>query len=147
MLYKFQNLNKYGTLRTRIIHSPEGTPFSFNPKGFGKFVNVQAFRYEYKHEVLPPSLFTDQDGQKWIVPTWQKVHPETRLKDINWVKPKPKKRTAPLVETNISSSNGSEYETKYYPDSGNYYCTCPGTWRAKDRKCKHIKALIEKIND
>ena len=39
------------------------------------------------------------------------------------------------------------YKTRFYPDSGNYTCNCPGTWRAKDRKCKHIiKLQNEKLN-
>eukprot|EP01052_Picozoa_sp_SAG31_P034731 SAG31_NODE_4097_length_3590_cov_3.464353_10_plen_113_part_01 len=91
MLYKFTNKNKYGTLRSRIIYRPNGEGFKFNPKNFGDFVDVSVFRYTYKGEMLPPSLFTDQQGQKYIVPSWQKVLPETTLEDINWVKPKPKK--------------------------------------------------------
>ena len=73
--------------------------------------------------------------------------PETTFDDIVWVKPKKKKRKEPIIETHTSSSADIEYTTKYYPDSGNYYCTCPGTWRAKDRRCKHIKALEEKIKN
>lgn len=141
MLYKFQNLNKYGTLRTRIIHSPEGTPFSFNPKGFGKFVNVQTFKYEYKHQVLPPSLYTDQDGQKWIVPTWQKVHSETTLKDINWVKPKVKKQKPQKGEWLFESSSDPGHFYKVTQVGVTYKCNCPGVWRAKDRQCKHIKEI------
>ena len=89
-LWKFTNLNKYGNPRSRIIYKPDGEPFGFNPKGFGSFINVRMFRYEYKHEVLPPTLATF-NGQKYIVPSWQKVDPNTTLKDINWIKPKPKK--------------------------------------------------------
>ena len=142
-LFKFQNLNKHGNLRTRIVHSPT-SQFSFKPAGYGKFVNVQRFYYEMKHPYLSASLFTDSNGDKFILPTWEKVHPKTTLEDIKVVRPKPKKRTEPIIETHISSSKDIEYTTKYYPDSGNYYCTCPGTWRAKDRRCKHIKALEEK---
>ena len=91
MLYKFTNTNKYGNLRHRIIYRPDGEGFKFNPKGFGPFVNVEVFRYTYKHPILPPSLFTGQDGKKFIVPIWKEVLPETTLEDINWVKPKPKK--------------------------------------------------------
>ena len=87
MLWKFTNTNKYGNLRSRIIYRPDGQPFSFNPKGFGKFVHVKVFKYVYEHPLLPPSLFTGQDGKKFIVPTWQEVLPETTLNDINWVKP------------------------------------------------------------
>ena len=139
-LFKFQNLNKYGNLRTRIVHSPT-SQFSFKCRGLGKFVNVQRFYYEVEHAYLCPALYTDRNGDKILLPTMQKVHPKTTLDDVKLTRPKVEKRTEPVIETNISSSSGVEYTTKYYPDSGNYYCTCPGTWRAKDRRCKHIKAL------
>ena len=142
-LFKFQNLNKHGNLRTRIVHSPT-SQFSFNPSGYGKFVNVQRFYYEMKHPYLSASLYIDDNGDKFILPSMEKVHPETTLNDIINIKPKVKKRTEPIIETSISSSGDVTYETKYYPDSDNYYCSCPGTWRAKDRRCKHIKALEEK---
>ena len=143
-LFKFQNLNKYGDLRTRIVHHPTSA-FSFYPKGYGRFVNTQRFYYEMEHEYLSPALYTDSNGDKFILPTWEKVHPKTTLEDIKVVRPKPKKRTEPIIETHISSSKDIEYTTKYYPDSGNYYCSCPGTWRAKDRRCKHIKEMELKM--
>ena len=86
-LWKFTNKNKYGTLRSRIMYKPDGQAFSHGP-GFGSFVNVQMFKYEYKHEVLPPSLVTFGD-KTYIVPTWQEVDPNTTIKDITWIKPKP----------------------------------------------------------
>ncbi len=140
-LWKFTNLNKYGNHRSRIIYKPDGEAFGFNPKGFGSFVNVQMFKYEYKHEIIPPSLFIDQEGQKYIVPTWQKVDSNTTLKDIEWVKPKPKKQRAKtVIETHISGSGLGEYTTKYYPESGKYHCSCPGYWRSKGN-CKHVKGM------
>ena len=143
-LFKFQNLNKHGNLRTRIVHSPT-SQFSFKPAGYGKFVNVQRFYYEVEHAYLSPALYTDDNGDKFILPTWEKVHPETTLEDIKLIRPKIKKRTEPIIETSISSSSDVTYETKYYPDSGKIYCSCPGQWRAKDRRCKHIKAMELKI--
>lgn len=119
--------------------------FTFNPRGLGKFVNVQRFRYEYHHDYMAPQMQV-KDGEKFIIPGNIKVHPETTFDDIVWIKPKKEKRTEPTIETHTSSSNGGEYKTKYYPDSGNYYCSCPGTWRAKDRRCKHIKQLENKVN-
>jgi hypothetical protein len=141
-LFKFQNLNKYGILRTRIVHSPT-SQLSFKCRGLGTFVNVQRFRYEYHHPYMAPSMQVI-DGERFIIPGMKKVHPETTFDDIRWIKPKKKKRSKPIIETHTSSSADIEYTTKYYPDSGNYYCSCPGTWRAKDRRCKHIKALEEK---
>ena len=139
-LFKFQNLNKHGNLRTRIVHSPT-SQFSFKPKGFGKFVNVQRFYYEMEHEYLIPTLYVNLKGEKIMMPDGIKVHPETTLNDIKMKRPKPKKRKEPIIETHISSSSGAEYTTRYFPDSGKIYCSCPGSWRAKDRRCKHIKAM------
>ena len=143
-LFKFQNLNKYGNLRTRIVHSPT-SQFSFKPAGYGKFVNVQRFYYEVEHAYLSPALYTDDNGNKFMLPTFQKVHSETTLEDVKLIRPKKTQRSEPIIETSISSSGDVTYETKYYPDSGNIYCSCPGTWRAKDRRCKHIKAMELKV--
>ncbi len=139
-LFKFQNNNKHGNLRTRIVHSST-SQFSFKPKGLGSFVNVQRFYYEMEHEYLTPILFNDQNGDKIMMPDGIKVHPKTTLNDIKVVRPKPKKRKEPIIETHISNSSGTEYTTRYFPDSGKYHCTCMGYWRAKDRRCKHIKLM------
>ena len=139
-LWKFTNKNKYGTLRSRIIYRPDGEAFSFNPKGFGSFVHVQMFKYEYKHEIIPPHLL-ELNGKKYIMPLWQEVDPNTTLKDINWIKPKPKKQRAKtVIKTHISGSGLGEYTTKYYPESGKYHCSCPGYWRSRGN-CKHVKQM------
>ena len=138
-LWKFTNLNKHGNLRSRIIYRPDGEAFGFNPKGFGPFVNVQMFRYEYEG-AIPPALATFS-GQKYIMPSWQKVDPNTTLKDITWIKPKPKKQRAKtVIKTHISGSGLGEYTTKYYPESGKYHCSCPGYWRSGGN-CKHVKQM------
>ena len=138
-LWKFTNLNKYGNYRSRIVYRPDGEAFGFNPKGFGPFINVQMFRYEYKG-IIPPALATI-GGQKYIMPSWQKVDPNTTLKDINWVKPKPKvKRSKTVIRTFNSGSSDAVYTTKYYPDSGKYFCDCPGSWRSRGN-CKHVKQM------
>ena len=86
-LMQFSNKNKHGNTRTRLIYS-ESTSIGFNPAGFGSFIAVNLFKYDYEHPVMPPHLFVDQEGDKYIVPSWQKVHPKTELGDINWIKPK-----------------------------------------------------------
>ena len=141
MLYKFTNTNKYGNLRHRIIYRPEGKGLGFNPKGFGPFVNIEVFRYTYKGEMLPPSLFTDNDGQKWIVPTWQKVLPETTLSDIKWVKPQLPKPKQQKGEWLFESKSDPGHFYKVTQVGVTYKCNCPGVWRAKDRQCKHIKEV------
>ena len=143
-LFKFQNLNKHGNLRTRIVHSPT-TQFKYKCEGLGKFVNVQRFKYEYHHSHISPQMQV-RKGERFIMPGNIKVHIETTFNDIVWIQPQPKKRTEPIVKINVSSSNGSKYQTKYFPDSGNYQCNCMGYFRAKDRRCKHIKELEVEVN-
>ena len=145
MLYKFTNTNKYGNLRHRIIYRPDGEGFKFNPKGFGPFVNVEVFRYTYEGEMLPPSLFTSQDGKKFIVPTWQEVLPETTLKDINWIKPKVKKEKPQKNEFQFESKSDPGHFYKVTVTGTKVDCTCSGKWRAKDRQCRHMKDVKKQL--
>ena len=43
-----------------------------------------------------------------------------------------------------SSSSDSIYKVRQNGDK--LKCDCPGTWRAKDRRCKHIKEVEKKLN-
>ena len=145
-LWHFTNLNKYGNPRSRIFHRPDGEAFSFNPNGFGSFVAVRRYKYEYEHPVLPPTIL-ELNGKTYLMPLWKEVVKGTTVDDIEWIKPKPKKkRTEPVIETFTSGSSDSVYTTKYYPDSGNFHCTCPGSWRSRGN-CKHIKELRNKVNE
>ena len=143
-LWKFTNLNKYGNPRTRIFHTPEGKAFSHGP-GFGP-TWVSRYKYEYKGEVMPPSLL-ELNGKTYIMPIWKEVVKGTTLNDIEWIKPKPKKKAETIVVETPSSKGDVIYKTRFYPDSGNYTCNCPGTWRAKDRMCKHIIKLKSEIEN
>ena len=119
-LYKLDNYTKQGFLRSRIIPWKDGKQFSINPHGYGKYVGVRRFKYEYTHPQMAPRLYTShQNGKKYIIPTWQEVLPETTLGDINWIKPKLKVKEKPVIKTHISGSGLGEYTTKYYP------CLCP----------------------
>ena len=144
-LWSFSNLNKYGNLRTRIIYRPDGEAFSINPKGLGPTIFVKRFRYQYEHPYMPPTIL-ELNGKTYLMPLWQEVINGTTINDIEWVKPKPKKkRSETVIETFTSSSSENIYETKYYPDSGKFYCSCPGSWRSRGN-CKHIKELKNKLN-
>jgi len=140
-LWKFYNTNKYGTVRSRIIYNPDNKPFSYNPKGFGWFQGAHRFKYDHEH-MYPPAIFTSPtDGQKYIVPGWQKCHPDTQLSDINWIKPEVKK-VEPEKNTwkfESSSAPGTFYFVRQ--TGTRLTCTCSGSWRAKDRRCKHIKEV------
>ena len=141
MLYEFSNYNKYGNVRTRVIPWPKGKAFGVNPKGLGSFIGVKVFKYKYEHELNPPSLL-NLTGKKYIVPGWIEVLPETELNDIEWVKPKIKikEKQKNVVIKSPSSSSDKVYTTTFYPDSGKFYCDCPGSWRSQGN-CKHIKSL------
>ena len=137
-LWKFTNLNKYGNPRTRIFHTPEGKAFSHGP-GFGPTM-VRRFKYEYKDSVMPPSIL-ELNGKTYLMPIWKEVEKGTTINDVEWIKPKPKRKYETVVVETPASGSDTIYKTRFYPDTGNYTCTCPGTWRAKDRRCKHIKKL------
>jgi hypothetical protein len=109
------------------------------------------FRYEYNHASIPPALFTSPlDGQKYIVPAWTKVHPDTQLSDINWVKPEPK-----VVKQKQQQLDPTEYKFESKSEPGSFYvvrvigdkvkCNCAGQYRAKDRQCKHMKEVKQKL--
>tara|TARA_R110002060_G_scaffold66885_1_gene75646 strand:+ start:6495 stop:6932 length:438 start_codon:yes stop_codon:yes gene_type:complete len=139
-IVEFSNLNKYGNLRTRRFWQ-EKSNLSINPKGFGPFIGFKLFKYDHNH-YMSPSLVTIGD-KRYIVPTWVEVLPETRLEDINWIKPKTKltvKKSKTVIKTFSSSSSDATYTTKFYPDSGKYFCDCPGSWRSLGN-CKHIKQM------
>jgi len=142
-LWEFKNLNKHGNFRTRIIHTKGA--LSIPGSGFGPSVIARRFKYKYEEPVMAPTLFKT-NGKTYLMPIWKEVIEGTTLDDIEWIKPKPKVKKEPIIETHVSSSNTDKmYKTTYYPDSGNFRCTCPGSWRAADRRCKHIKELEKKV--
>jgi hypothetical protein len=143
-LWKFTNLNKHGNYRSRIIHTKGA--LSIPGSGFGPTIFANRFKYEYKGEVLPPTI-ANINGKTYLMPLWKEVIEGTTADDVEWIKPKPKVKQEPIIETHTSSSNADKtYKTAYYPESGKFYCDCPGRWRAFDNRCKHIKTLELKIN-
>ena len=120
----------------------ESSQYEFVLDG-SRFHATQRVIYYHRHS-YPPALYTDQEGKKFIVPTWTEVHPATQLCDIRW-EPPVTKEVKKEVKTFVSSSDASiKYQTsKTTLPTGEvkYSCNCPGKWRAKDGQCKHIKAL------
>jgi len=91
-------------------------------------------------------VLADFNGKRYLLPIWEEVPMGTKLKDIQWEKEQIKsKPLSVIVETFVSSSDSNIlYKTQKaeQPDgSFKYSCTCPGAWRAKDKRCKHIKEL------
>lgn len=147
MLWKVITKNKFGNPRTRIIYSKPNKSFSHG-MGFGGFVSVSLFRYQYKHPTLPPAIFKSSNGDLYVVPTWDKVVEGTTLKDIHWVKDKVKTEEikTDLKEWKFESKSkpGSFYIVKQISDY-KVTCNCSGQYRAKDRKCIHLKTVMKEL--
>jgi len=125
--------NKYITYTKGTIRSYKPSPSLYSCSG-------RIFKYDYEHQFAPTLVVLS--GQKYIVPTYQKVHPQTELSDINWIKPQPKNQ--PVVEKNewlFESSSDPGHFYRVRQSGTKYTCNCPGVWRSKDRRCKHIKQV------
>ena len=79
-LWHFTNFNKYGNPRSRIFHRPDGEGFSHGP-GFGPTM-VRRFKYDYKGEVMPPTLL-ELNGKTYLMPLWKEVVMGTTLDDTD----------------------------------------------------------------
>jgi len=147
-LFEFTNKNKHGQLRKRIVYS-ESIVFTFKPKGLGDFVCVRPFKYESRSKYY--GLF-NIDGKKYLTPDWIEVLPETTINDIKAFeeetrgrKPKTKKLDNPGEWRFESKSDpGSYYVVKQVSDY-KVSCTCSGQYRAKDRKCRHMKEVMKEL--
>ena len=143
--HKVTILGQEITYTNKFIKHTESTTYGFKPQSSLVSCASRLLKYEYTHPTLGPTLFTTNDGEKYIMPTWQKVHPETTYNDIEWIKPETVK---PVVEKNTWKFESSS-------DPGTFYtvrqtgikltCNCQGVWRAKDRRCKHIKEVEQKL--
>ena len=144
-IVEFSNLNKHGNIRTRRFFQ-EKSNLSINPSGFGPFIGFKLFKYDYQGHTVP--TIAKINTKTYLMPIWQEVIEGTTLNDINWLKPKikTKEKQKNIIVKSSSSSSDKVYTTTFYPDSGKFYCDCPGRWRALDSKCKHIKALELKTN-
>lgn len=140
LLYKVTKITWDGVETTEYIRTAQ---LSFKSEGH-KGVFVTPIKYDYEHPILPPSIVAGRDGKKYIVPTWQEINPLTTLEDINWVPKKIGPKPEPHTWTFKSSSGDGVYKVK---QTGNTLkCNCMGFFRAKDRRCKHIKSVEKEIN-
>ena len=136
MLWKFTNTNKYGHFRSRIVHSEGALKVG---RGFGPIQAAQRFRYESRS---PYFGLVEIKGKKFLTPDWIEVHLQTTLADI---KHEPVVVEVPVQKsewTFKSESSDSVYRVRQ--NGLKLTCTCPGSWRAADRRCKHIKE-VEKL--
>ena len=142
MLWKFTNTNKYGNLRSRIVHSEGALKVG---RGFGSFQSAQRFRYESRSPYFG-LMVSPTNGKKYLTPDWIEVHPQTTLADIKHealvVIEQPKEKNEWIFE---SSSGDGFYKVRQVGVT--LKCTCPGSWRAADRRCKHIKSVENELRN
>lgn len=149
-LFEFTHKTKYGQLRKRIVHS-ESSQFTIKP-GFGDFVGVKSFKYMSRSPYAPG--LTRSNGVLYMIPDWVEVLHETTVNDIKAFEEegrgRPKKDTKKI-------NNPTEWKFESKSDPGSYYvvkqvseykvsCTCSGQYRAKDRKCRHMKQVMEELD-
>jgi len=146
--HKVNILGQEITYTNKFLKYTEKTSYGFKPASSLVSHASRLFKYTYEHPQFPPTL-TVLGGQKYIMPTWQKVHPETTLADIEWIKPE-KPVEAP-VEKNTWKFESSSDPGHFYTvrQSGlKLTCNCSGFWRAKDRDkgCKHVQEVRKQLS-
>lgn len=134
------------TFKNDIIKYSPTTIHSHVPDEGTVYTIVSIFKYEVESP-FQPTLFTNQRGEKFIVPQRIKVHPKTELTDIIWTKPEVKVRVKSETHTVVTDS-GATYKTKYNPETKEWKCNCFGYYRLKDRSqgCKHIKLKRQELS-
>ena len=143
--HKVTILGQEITYTNKFIKHIEGTTYSFKPQSSLVSCSSRLFKYEYEHAYLSPTLFIDNKGNKFIMPTNQKVHSKTTYKDIEWIQPE---KVKPVVEKNTWKFESSSEKGLFYTVRQNglrLSCNCQGVWRSKDRRCKHIKEVEQKL--
>jgi hypothetical protein len=144
--HKVSILGQEITYTNKFIKYTKSTSYGFKPQSSLISHASRLFKYEFEHAYLSPSLFIDSKGDKYMVPSWIKVHPKTTLADIEVVRPI-KNVEAPIEKNSWKFESSSEKGLFYtVRQNGNKLtCTCSGMWRAKDKRCKHIKEVEQKL--
>ncbi len=144
---------KDGTVETKIISLKDGEVFSVKPqKDNIQHAGVRTFKYRVpKHKYLPKAIV--RFGNKTLIyPSQIPCHPDTTLDDIieEVEETVVEQETSTLVveEKKTWEFESSSGDGKYFVSLnkfGNPKCNCPGVWRAKDKRCKHIKEVEKEL--
>ena len=135
-----------GREEIKIVPSNETTIYPRRDKI--KYCFHKSFKYKVKKHSYLPSCIINFTNKKVIMPANIECHPKTTLDDIIEIIEEVKLKKLKIEEKNIwkfkSSSSDSVYKVRQNGDR--LRCDCPGMWRAKDRRCKHIKEVEKKLN-
>jgi len=116
----------------------------------GDFVAVRPFKY-MSNSPYTPGL-TRVNGKLYMIPDWIEVLPETTINDIKAFEEETRGRKKGTKKVD----NLTEWRFESKSDPGSYYvvkqvsdykvsCTCSGQYRAKDRKCRHMKEVMQEL--
>lgn len=133
-----------GRKEDTIIFTDNSTPTTIYPKRDRiRHSFLTTFRYKVKIKFGEAVAIVRFKDKTLLMPKGIEVHPKTTIEDIDILqtKSKVKKQLPPNIHTFKSSSSDSVYTVREI--AGMYKCNCPGSYRAKDKKCKHIKSLIK----
>ena len=150
MLYKLSLGYEDGSFETKIDYKEPNTIFTIYPQRDKiRYSSFTPFKYEVeKHPSRPVTIIHFLD-KSVIYPAQIECHPKTTLNDIR------------IIETNIlppdppKIEESKQWKFKSSSSDGIYVvkqtikglkCDCPGSWRAKDRKCKHIREVENILN-
>jgi len=108
------------------------------------FCLCRPFKYKVDKHAYLPAAIVKFSNKTVIMPAGIECHPGTTLDDIEIIdnspkeKPEPKPREKRTWKFESASSDGF-YTVR--ENMGVLRCNCMGVWRAKDRRCKHIKEV------
>lgn len=104
-----------------------------------------------KHRYLPNAIVRLGD-KTYIYPSQIECHPDTTLEDIivdvEEIVIEEETSTLHEGEKKTWEFESSSGDGKYFVSLnkyGNPKCNCPGVWRAKDKRCKHIKEVEKEL--
>jgi hypothetical protein len=150
MLYRMHIEYMDGYIEDFIEYREPNESITIYPNQEGiRHASCRPFKYEVpKHPILPKMIVRLGD-KTFIYPSQIQCHPKTTLNDIKETKSieqirvektiEPKKKEETKSWKFESTSGGGTYIVTQTPKG--LKCDCPGTWRAKDRRCKHIKEV------
>jgi hypothetical protein len=141
MLKELRIVYEDGTKYTKIVHHTKATIKPIRDKI--RHCECGPFKYKVeKHRYLPVSIIRFKN-KYMIYPAGVPCIPETTLDDIEVIesnKPKVVVEKPQKPKWMFESSSGDGFY-QVIENMGKLKCNCPGTWRAKDRRCKHIKEV------
>jgi hypothetical protein len=138
-----------GRVETKIISLKPGEVFSVSPiKKKIQHAGVRTFKYHVpKHAYLPKAI-VHFGNKTFIYPEMVYCHPDTTLDDIVEevieIQKEEEISTLKVEKPKTWEFESSSGDGKYFVSLnkyGNPKCNCPGVWRAKDKRCKHIKEV------